>query len=215
MTIKNIRWDFKKDFKKIIPNFVYNHLKKIAETKRNSDITVCIKGKHVSFIGADFEYTCKVIAGGYINVDGIIGSNENDVDFEVKVSAKELLKIAKEYNNDSSVKFRKMYLVATPEDVTTAYVTDDFRTMDKLDSETIHINEDKGNLTYCINPKYIEDAMKLFGDEMVSGIGRIMTLTSGYNGSGILFKNQTFTTYILPISSNLPTSELYEFLRIS
>lgn len=200
------------NLKCIVPGFVFGHLKKIADVKRDGNIDVFTNNKFIMFSGTDFTYWSKLIDGDYYNIDKLFGSNYGN---EFELDAAELGRLAKEYKKCiSDVHAYPMYLYYNKQEDTfrTGVITPDYMTADILDGynekSSYGLTDD---FIYSFTPEYIMNITSLFKDNKMVCKGIDGARADKYKNSALVMENDVYTALILPWSRS--TEQISEFLN--
>lgn len=218
--VKKLGWNFhNKELNITIPGKIADSLKKIGNAKGKDDISVFVgkpneekENTQIAFIGKDYVYAVKLLAGQYIDIDRITPSL---VDYELTVDTKEFATVAKEYISITDAKQDAlMYFMCENSRVSAATITSKFRTTDVLENSVV--SKLYSAFISCFDAKFIREAMELFDGEVVNAHGTQKTATNGYNLHGIIFENDSYTAYVLPVGGHKkPVDEIREFMTES
>ena len=199
--IKNLKWKFEdENLNIIVPGIVAKHLEKIANIKSGNDIKVSV-GKlatcsYISFSGSDFKYTARLIDGNYLDIDRVTPS---DSDYEFEIDVDEFrnvikdhlkLKVAKE---DSTV-----VLLCEENSINIATLNSRFKSVDRLEKSEI-IKLDSSLMMLCFIG-YLKDMTDIMQSTKIKAYGLNRKSSTGCALSGMMFENEDYKVYILPVS---------------
>ena len=166
-------WNGEREFNITIPN-ITKFFKKISDNKEEENISAYTDDKYIWIEGKDFTYIVNLLEGNYPDLTNNLYDENYDYWFDV--DAKELMNIGKEYSDitkeDCNGKMRPMYMCFTKNGFNTAVITSNYITSDNVDvygNESNHLfyNTPK-EMIWAVNPRYIKDVMKVFGDNIIT-----------------------------------------------
>lgn len=164
-------WNGEKDFNITIPN-ITKFFKKISDNKKKEVISVYTDNKYIWIEGKDFTYIVNLLEGNYPDLTNNL--HDDNYDYWFDINAKELMNIGKEYSDiikeDDNKKLRPMYMCFNENGFNTAVITSNYITSDTVD---INVENNTPRETiWAVNPRYIKDVMKVFGDNVITVHGR-------------------------------------------